>query len=104
MPMRHATRLAKLEEIEAAMREQRPMHVPPELPLCPAKDLKVPNGYMQAVNSEHGELGKGSMDREWHGIKGEDFRRGLNSNQWRIMSMLKGYSTGRQMSLATRQK
>lgn len=55
------------QPIDAAVREQRPPHLPLELPQCPAKDLKVPEGYVAAVCTGHGELWKDSIAQEWCG-------------------------------------
>jgi len=65
---RYAPKLATRADINAAKHEDRPPHNPPELPQCPAKDLKVPQTYHQAVTSEYGDLWEDSMDREWYGI------------------------------------
>ena len=63
---RYAPKLATRDDIIAAKHEDRPPHNPPELPQCPAKDLKVPQTYHQAVTSEYGDLWEDSMDREWY--------------------------------------
>lgn len=41
---------------------------PPEFSEYPAKDLKVPKGYAQAMRSECGELWGDSIAREWRGV------------------------------------
>lgn len=66
--MRGARMLATQQDIDDALLEERPPHLPPDLPHCQAKDLRVPKSYEQAVRSEHGRLWKDSIAREWRGL------------------------------------
>lgn len=60
-----STKLATHQDIDQVIHEQKPPHQPPELPQFQAKDLHVPKGYIQAVNSENSGLWTDSMDREY---------------------------------------
>ena len=66
---RDAKVLATKEEIEKAMREDRPPRDTPELPDCPVKDLKTRTSYAQAVHSDQRGIWEDSMAREFHGFK-----------------------------------
>ena len=50
------SRLATLADIDAALCEMRPSHLRPDMPLCHAKDLRVPKTIREARDSEHGVL------------------------------------------------
>lgn len=66
---RDAKVLATKEEIEEALREDRPPRETPELPDCPVKELKTPTSYAQAMRSDQREIWEDSMAREFHGLK-----------------------------------
>ena len=48
------SRLATREDVDAALREMRPFHLRPDMPLCHAKDLRVPKTFREARDGEHG--------------------------------------------------
>ena len=63
-------RLARLEDIEGALRDQRPPHDRPELPLCHGSDLRVPKTYAEATSPhyQYSNLFVDAMQREVYGI------------------------------------
>ena len=60
-----ATMFTTRESEHAALRGQRPPDKHPDLPYCNAIDLRVPQNYREAVNSEFSELWEDSVDREF---------------------------------------
>ena len=48
------SRLATREDVDAALPEMCPSHLAPDMPLCHAKDLRVPKTFREARDGEHG--------------------------------------------------
>ena len=53
VPLGLVSRLATREDIDAALREIRPSHLRPDMPLCHAKNLRVPKTFREARDGEH---------------------------------------------------
>ena len=53
IPYSFAAMLARREDIDNAMNDQRPPDKQHDLPQCYASDLKVPRSYKEAVRSEY---------------------------------------------------
>lgn len=68
IPLAMVARLAQREDINNAIRECRPPEARPELPLCYARDLRVPKTFREAMNSEYSNLWEDSMQREYFGL------------------------------------
>ena len=62
------SRLATQEDIDAALREMRPSHLRPDMPLCLAKDLRVPKTLREARDGEHGVQFMDAAKREVFGL------------------------------------
>ena len=62
------SRLATREDIDSALREMRPSHLRPDMPLCHAKDLRVPKTFREARDSEHGAQFMDAAKREVFGL------------------------------------
>ena len=61
-------RLATREDINATLREMRPSHLRPDMPLCHAKDLCVPKTFREARDGEHGVEFMDAARREVFGL------------------------------------
>ena len=62
------SRLATREDVDAALREMRPSHLRPDMPLCHAKDLRVPKTFREAWDGEHGVQFMDAAKREVFGL------------------------------------
>ena len=62
------SRPATREDIDAALREMRPSHLRPDMPLCHAKDLRGPKTFREARDGEHGVQFMDTAKREVFGL------------------------------------
>ena len=68
VPLGLVSRLATREDVDAALREMRPSHLRPDMPLCHAKDLRVPKTFREARDGEHGAQFMDAAKREVFGL------------------------------------
>ena len=68
MPLGLVSRLATREDIHAALREMRPSHLRPDIPLWDARDLRVPKTFRGARDVEHGVQFMDAARREVFGL------------------------------------
>ena len=68
MPLGLVSRLATREDIDSALREMRPSHLRPDMPLCHAKDLRVPKTFREARDGKHGAQFMDAAKREVFGL------------------------------------
>ena len=68
VPLGLVSRLATREDIDSALREMRPSHLRPDMPLCHAKDLRVPKTFREARDGEHGAQFMDAAKREVFGL------------------------------------
>ena len=68
LPLGLVSRLATREDVDAALREMRPSHLRPDMPLCHAKDLRVPKTFREARDGEHGVQFMDAAKREVFGL------------------------------------
>ena len=64
VPLGLRSRLVKRDDVDAALREMRPSHLRPDMPLCHAKDLRVPKTVREARDGEHGAHFMDAAERE----------------------------------------
>ncbi|CAB1108491.1 unnamed protein product [Ectocarpus sp. CCAP 1310/34] len=60
-----ATMFATREDVDAALRAERPPDKMPDLPHCLAGDLRVPKTLKEAMRSQHSELLDDAVGREF---------------------------------------
>ncbi|CAB1101905.1 unnamed protein product [Ectocarpus sp. CCAP 1310/34] len=63
-----ATMFATREDVDAALRAERPPDKMPDLPHCLASDLRVPKIFKEAMRSKHSELWDDAVGREFFGL------------------------------------
>ena len=68
MPLGLVSHLATREDVDAALREMLPSHLRPDMPLCHAKDLRVPKTFREARDGEHGVRFMDAAKREVFGL------------------------------------
>ncbi|CAB1100038.1 unnamed protein product [Ectocarpus sp. CCAP 1310/34] len=56
---------ATREDVDAALRAERPPDKMPDLPHCLASDLRVPKTFKEAMRYQHSELWNDAVDREF---------------------------------------
>ena len=61
---RHSTR----EDVDAAIRDMRPSHLRPDMPVCHAKNLRVSKTFREARDGEHGVQVMDAAKREMFGL------------------------------------
>ena len=64
--------MAEHEDIEAALRNDRPLRDPPYLSVYHASDLKTPTSYAEAMTSQQAPIWCDSMSREILGLLDAD--------------------------------
>lgn len=69
VPLGLVARLASREDIDAALHEMRPPHLRPDMPLCHAKDLRVPKSFKEAYEGEHSVQFMDAAKREIFGLR-----------------------------------
>ncbi|CAB1098607.1 unnamed protein product [Ectocarpus sp. CCAP 1310/34] len=67
-PQMFATMFATREDVDAALRAERPPDKMADLPHCLASDLRVPKTFKKAMRSQHSELWDDAVDRELFGL------------------------------------
>ncbi|CAB1107700.1 unnamed protein product [Ectocarpus sp. CCAP 1310/34] len=67
-PQMFATMFATREDVDAALRAERPPDKMPDLPHCMASDLREPKTFNEAMRSLHSELWGDAVDREFYGL------------------------------------
>lgn len=60
-------RLALQDDIDAALRDVRPPHLPPDMPVCHVKGLRVHKMYREARNGDNGVQFKDAAKHEVFG-------------------------------------
>ena len=68
VPLILMSRLATRDDVDAALREMRPSHLRPDMPLCHAKDLHVPKPFREARDGDHGVQVMDAAKREVFGL------------------------------------
>lgn len=68
VPLGLVARLATREDIDAALHEMRPPHLGPDMPLCQAKDLRVPKSFKEVYDGEHSVQFMDAAKREVFGL------------------------------------
>ena len=68
MPLGLVSRLATREDVHAALRDMRPSYLRPDMPLCHAKDLRVPKTFRETRDGEHGVQFMDAAKREVFGL------------------------------------
>ncbi|CAB1098628.1 unnamed protein product [Ectocarpus sp. CCAP 1310/34] len=67
-PHMFASMFATREDVDAALRAERPPDKMPDLPHCLASDLRVPKTLKEAMRSQHSELWDDAVGREFFGL------------------------------------
>ena len=60
--------LATREDIDSVLRETEPPHIRPDMPLCRARDLRVPKRYAKMKRGENSVQFMDAVKREVHGL------------------------------------
>jgi len=60
--------LATREDIDSALRDTEPPHIRPDMPLCHARDLRVPKSYAEMKRGENSVQFLDAVKREVHGL------------------------------------
>lgn len=68
VPLGLVARMASREDIDSALHEMRPPHLRPDMPMCHAKDLRVPKSFSEARDGEHSEQFMDAAKREVFGL------------------------------------
>lgn len=68
VPLAIATLFATRQEIDAAIREERPPGELPDLPNCYASDIKTPKTFKEAKVDEYADIWLDSVHREFKGL------------------------------------
>ena len=68
VPLGLVARLATRDDFDSAMREMEPPLLRPDMPRCHAKDLRVPQTFKEAKQSEHSEQFMDAAKREVFGL------------------------------------
>ena len=63
-----AAKFATREDVDAALRAERPPDKMPDLPHCMASDLREPKTFNEAMRSPHSELWDDAVGREFFGL------------------------------------
>lgn len=61
-------RLATRNDIEAALKDMRPPHLKPDMPLCHASDLRAPKSYEEMMRGQYSKQFLDAMKREVFGL------------------------------------
>ncbi|CAB1097932.1 unnamed protein product [Ectocarpus sp. CCAP 1310/34] len=67
-PQMFATMFATREDVDAALRAERPPDKMPDLPHRLASDLRVPKTFKETMRSQHSELWDDAIDQEFFGL------------------------------------
>ena len=60
--------LATREDIDPALRDTEPPHIRPDMPLCHARDLRVPTSYAEMKRGENSVQFLDAVKPEVHGV------------------------------------
>lgn len=79
VPLAMAVRFATRDDIESALRDEKPPLVRPDMPLRPVNELDVPKSYTEMLRNEHSGLFRDAMKREVFGL--------LEAKTFRVVDM-----------------
>lgn len=68
VPLAMAVRFATRDDIESALRDEKPPLLRPDMPLRPVAELKIPKTYTEMLRNEHAGLFLDAMKREVFGL------------------------------------